>query len=107
MLQHRLRPVSWRGHPSNSLKIHNTFPVRLLEKCEGIVSAFRDFRLRWHGHTFGVGVSIGLAPVGADADAASDVLRRADAACYAAKELGRNRIDVYRETGSRISSASH
>jgi diguanylate cyclase (GGDEF)-like protein/PAS domain S-box-containing protein len=95
------------GGDEFGLLLENCAVDEALEKCEGIISAFRDFRLRWNGHTFRVGVSIGLAPVGPDAEDASDVLRRADVACYAAKELGRNRVDVYGKTGSRISSASH
>jgi len=95
------------GGDEFGLLLENCVVDEALEKCEGIISAFRDFRLRWNGHTFRVGVSIGLAPVGADAEDASDVLRRADVACYAAKELGRNRVDVYRERGARTSSASH
>jgi diguanylate cyclase (GGDEF)-like protein/PAS domain S-box-containing protein len=95
------------GGDEFGLLLENCAVDEALEKCEGIISAFRDFRLRWNGHTFRVGVSIGLAPVGPDAEDASDVLRRADVACYAAKELGRNRVDVHGKTGSRISSASH
>jgi diguanylate cyclase (GGDEF)-like protein/PAS domain S-box-containing protein len=95
------------GGDEFGLLLENCVVDEAVEKCEGIISAFRDFRCRWNGHTFHVGVSIGLAPVAADAEDASQVLRRADLACYAAKELGRNRVDVYRETGPRSSSASH
>ena len=44
---------------------------------------------------FRVSVSIGLVPIRPDAVSAGDVLKQGDAACYAAKDEGRNRIHVY------------
>ena len=54
-----------------------------------------DFRFIWLDKVFPVGVSIGLVTFSNGGISVSDVLRRADAACYVAKDRGRNRTHVY------------
>ncbi len=63
--------------------------------AEKLRSAVVAYVLLWEGHTFGVGASIGLVPVDASYATAADVLRAADAACYAAKRQGRNCVAVH------------
>jgi len=53
------------------------------------------------GRTFRVGASIGIVPIDGSRES-SDVLGVADAACYAAKAGGRNRVELYRETGGAL-----
>ena len=76
----------------------------LLESCatepaktvaEQLRQTVADFHFVWLDKTFPVGVSIGLVTFSNGGVLLSDVLRMADAACYAAKEKGRNRIQVY------------
>jgi len=55
----------------------------------------QEFRFIWDENTFNIGVSIGLTPIAQEAETITDVLRRADTACYAAKDAGRNRIHVF------------
>jgi diguanylate cyclase (GGDEF)-like protein/PAS domain S-box-containing protein len=57
--------------------------------------AVRDFRFSWQGRSFTLGVSIGVAPLTGSIDTAAAAMRAADAACYAAKEQGRNRAHLY------------
>ena len=64
--------------------------------AEKLRSAVVAYQLVWEGHVFGVGASIGLVPVDASYASAADVLRAADAACYAAKRQGRNCVAVHR-----------
>lgn len=63
--------------------------------AQRIREAIADFRFAWGERSFGIGVSIGLVPVAAHERDADTLLAAADAACYAAKEAGRNRIHVY------------
>ncbi len=54
-----------------------------------------DYRFRWEQHVFGVGASIGLVTIDETSEQMADVMRHVDAACYLAKEQGRNRVHVY------------
>lgn len=76
----------------------------LLERCqleragevaEKLRQAVHSYRYVWKDKVFEVGASIGLVPLNADSGTISDVLSGADAACYVAKDRGRNRIHVF------------
>lgn len=62
--------------------------------------AIRDFRFVWQNRTFGVGVSIGLVPIGPDSADMSKVLASADTCCYEAKNRGRDCVQLYAGHGS-------
>ena len=55
----------------------------------------RELRFCWRDQIFEVGVSIGLVPVNANTGDLGSVLSAADAACYVAKDSGRNRVHEY------------
>ncbi|MFO1351109.1 MAG: EAL domain-containing protein [Gammaproteobacteria bacterium] len=55
------------------------------------------FRFEWGDKSFNVGASIGLIPISDASASVSHLLQTADAACYTAKDRGRNRIHVVRE----------
>jgi diguanylate cyclase len=63
--------------------------------ADDICAAVRAYALPWQGASFSVGASVGLVAVGAGFGGAADVLRAADAACYAAKKRGRSRVEVF------------
>lgn len=76
----------------------------LLENCslpdaeraaQALLGAINGFRFTWAGTHFSLGGSIGLVPVTDDRASLTELLRHADVACYAAKDLGRNRVHVY------------
>ncbi len=70
-----------------------------LDKAREIAESMRhevsDLRFVWHRNTFNVSVSIGLVPVTAESGGLIEVLSTADAACYVAKDSGRNRVHVW------------
>jgi diguanylate cyclase (GGDEF)-like protein len=75
----------------------------LLERCDVIQAervayavrhALEGYPLSWQGRQFRIGVSIGLVPVNQASDDIAGLLLAADAACYAAKEVGGHRIHV-------------
>ncbi len=66
---------------------------RAREIAESIRNAVSGYRLAWSTAYFTVGVSVGAAPSAAVKDMQS-LFRLADAACYAAKNAGRNQVHV-------------
>ena len=67
-------------------------PEQARRIAEKLRSAVENHALAWEGATLQVGASIGLVAVSGAHASAADVLRAADAACYAAKREGRNRV---------------
>lgn len=64
---------------------------------EEILSVIGDFRFEWMSETFSIGISIGMTTINSTSPDMNQLLANADAACYQAKESGRNRIYVYKE----------
>ncbi|MFT4583380.1 MAG: diguanylate cyclase (GGDEF)-like protein/PAS domain S-box-containing protein [Gammaproteobacteria bacterium] len=77
-----------------------------LEQATGIAEKLKtsitDHRFVWEQHSFRVGASLGLAAIDGSGTDMFEVLRRADAACYVAKETGRNRIHIYRDDDLKL-----
>jgi len=71
-------------------------PQRAAVIAEAIRAAVESYRLDWNGSRHGVGASIGLVQGTTAFPTCAAVLAAADAACYAAKRGGRNRVVVWR-----------
>lgn len=54
-----------------------------------------EYRLVWQGHPFAVSLSVGLVFIDRNSTNTSDLLVQADLACYAAKDRGRNNVQVF------------
>ncbi len=63
--------------------------------ADKILKAIVDYQFFWDGKVFRIGVSIGLVAITEFSGNITEVLKRADAACYLAKDLGRNRVHIY------------
>ena len=79
----------------------------LMESCslekaghvaEKIRKLIEHFVFTWEGHSFSVGISVGIVAINAKTKDISEAFTQADAACYAAKGGGRNRIQIYQES---------
>ncbi len=68
-------------------------------------AAAEESRFAWDERTFRVGFSMGVVPITALSGDLSDVLRHADAACYAAKDQGRGRFHVVHKADDAIVTA--
>lgn len=75
---------------------------RALQIADQLLGEIQDFRFVWKGNSFTLGVSIGLVFINGQSENFSRILKAADAACYAAKDAGRNRIHVYDEDDSTL-----
>ncbi len=62
---------------------------------KSLLKALQDYRFTWGESTFRVSASIGLAEITEEVCDLSSLLKNADAACYMAKDSGRNRVHVY------------
>jgi len=60
-----------------------------------LVESVRDFRFVWQGKVFSLGVSIGLAMIDETCRDPEGILSAADAACFIAKDKGRNRVWIH------------
>ena len=67
---------------------------RAKDIADDLLSAVRAFRFVWGEQQFSVGVSIGMVVLDQGGWTVADAFSAADAACYVAKEEGRNRVHV-------------
>ena len=83
----------------------------LLENCSieaaiEVVDQFRAdvqrYRFQWEERVFSVGMSVGMVAVNAMSSTTASLLSAADAACYVAKDGGRNRIHVYESRDAEL-----
>ena len=77
------------------------------EIAETVRQMVRDFRFAWEERIFEIGVSIGVVPIIPDGGNLIDVLSTADAACYVAKEAGRNRVHICNEDDKAVARHHH
>jgi diguanylate cyclase (GGDEF)-like protein len=75
--------------------------LRIADKLRQCVVDFRF--IGGEGRSFTIGASIGVVLVQDGMLNVAEILSAADAACYSAKEGGRNRVQVYRPHDSEIS----
>ncbi len=77
-----------------------------LDDAQRVTSSLRkvvqDFHFSWGEHSFRVGVSIGLVAIDESTSNLTELLKAADAACYMAKESGRDRVQIYRPEDAEI-----
>ncbi len=67
-----------------------------LRVANALRACVEGFRFAWDNRAFKLGASIGVVPVAGPGVSPGEVMSAADAACYTAKEQGRNRVHVYR-----------
>jgi len=65
------------------------------EAMEDVLSVIKSYRFTWGDKLFRVGASVGLVEINSQCKDVNDLLITADAACYTAKENGRNRIHTF------------
>jgi diguanylate cyclase (GGDEF)-like protein/PAS domain S-box-containing protein len=67
-----------------------------LRIAENLRQGIRDYRFTWQGGVLTVGASIGIVEITHEIPTVANVMSAADVACYAAKDSGRNRVQLYK-----------
>jgi diguanylate cyclase (GGDEF)-like protein/PAS domain S-box-containing protein len=98
----RLRPrlregdtLARLGGDEFGVLLEHCAPIPALALADALRKTIDDFHFQWSGRSFRIGVSVGLVNVDRAPQSLAGVLSAADAACYAAKNRGRNRVHVY------------
>jgi diguanylate cyclase (GGDEF)-like protein len=69
-------------------------PTNVVDVAERLRRSLELFNFAWDDRCFAVTASIGITSIANGNTTLEDAMRRADAACYRAKEKGRNRVQV-------------
>src|SRR5208282_4006312 len=105
LLQGRLREgdtLARIGGDEFGVILENCSPEHAERIADELRQTVTDFHFVWHDRSFAIGVSIGLVLVAEGPLTLADVLSAGDAACYMAKEKGRNRVQLYHRKDSEL-----
>jgi diguanylate cyclase (GGDEF)-like protein len=83
------------GGDEFALLLENCSIADALEVADTFLTEVQRFRFKWGDRIFAVGMSVGMVAINQDSSTAASLLSAADAACYVAKEHGRNQIHLY------------
>ncbi len=72
------------------------------KRCENIRRRVEDYLFTWSDKSFSVSVSIGLVPIASTEQNWASLMGQADAACFHAKEAGRNQLRVYSDEDAQV-----
>ena len=97
-LKHLVNPrdvIARLGGDEFGLLLHDLPIEEAMQLAESLCKTVAGYRFTWDGHSFEVTASVGLCAISDDTVSAEEVLSAADAACYVAKDKGRNRAQLY------------
>jgi len=92
------------GGDEFGILMHHCTLNQAFHVCEKLRNAIKNFHFTWKDKNFTISVSIGISTINRYSGNAVDVLKKADAACYAAKEKGRNRVHIFRPNDKELTS---
>jgi len=87
--------VARLGGDEFGILLNNCPTQQALRIANSLRQKLEEFRFAWQDKIFTIGVSIGLVGIDANTIDSGSVLNAADAACYTAKNTGRNRVHIY------------
>lgn len=92
------------GGDEFAVMLHDCGADKARQVSESMRAAVEQFVFNWEGSAFRVGVSIGVVVITSPSKDTSQILRTADAACFTAKDAGRNQVYLVEGTNEEISS---
>jgi diguanylate cyclase (GGDEF)-like protein/PAS domain S-box-containing protein len=99
VLQSRVRGVDTLarlGGDEFGILLQDCSLEQALRIAENLRQAIRDYRFSWQDGVLAIGVSIGIVEITQEIPTVANVMSAADVACYAAKDSGRNRVQLYK-----------
>lgn len=87
--------LAYLGGDEFGVLLHDCTVPEARRRAGNMRKSFTDFRFSWDDKRFIVAVSIGVVPITAASSDIGALLRKADTACYVAKETGGDRIHAY------------
>ncbi len=109
ILQERVRKtdvVARLGGDEFAILLYECPLDQALRITNTICNLFSQFRFSQQGRVFKIGSSIGLSLIDETIHTKDECMNAADAACYAAKRRGRNRVHVYQHEDQGLSRYS-
>jgi len=91
------------GGDEFGILLHNCHENEAGRVALNLLQHINDFRFTSKERAFTIGASIGLVSFGSESESVASILSAADAACYAAKDKGRNRVLVYQADDVELS----
>ena len=90
------------GGDEFGLLLQNCSHESALKISNNIAKTISEMGFNWDGCNYNLGVSIGINPLNKNTVDATDAIRKADLACYTAKDQGRGQVYVYEEQDSEL-----
>ncbi len=90
------------GGDEFALLLENCSISDALEVADTFRAEVQRFRFKWGDRIFSVGMSVGMVAINSDSGTAASLMSAADAACYVAKDRGRNQIHLYESRDSDL-----
>ena len=95
LFQGRLREedtLARLGGDEFGIILANCSSLRARQVADDLCALASAFRFIWQDKVFAIGASIGLTPINSRVDNITGILAAGDAACYRAKDSGRNQV---------------
>ncbi|MDC0664285.1 GGDEF domain-containing response regulator [Marinobacter sp. SS21] len=70
--------------------------------AESLCEEVGEYRFVWQHKPFSVSLSVGMVVISSEYNTTSELLSHADLACYAAKDRGRNNVQVYQSNDKEM-----
>ncbi|MDH5395078.1 MAG: EAL domain-containing protein [Gammaproteobacteria bacterium] len=94
--------VARLGGDEFGILLKNCTIENAITTAENIRENIKGFKFSWEKNAFDIGASIGVIQVNPGTVSLTEILSQADVACYAAKDLGRNRVHVHTDSDEEL-----
>jgi diguanylate cyclase (GGDEF)-like protein/PAS domain S-box-containing protein len=105
LLKQRIRSTDILARLSGDefgLLLHQCSLEQATQMANELRERLQETPFKWQGQRFNVSASIGLVSIDADLQDAPMALSAADAACFVAKQKGRNNLHIYHSTDQEL-----